>query len=120
MLQAPEPPSTRRRVNPILTKKGEIPHRQPGQQNKRSDRKKVFLVPFSSSRTAMASETASRPDRRRRSMCAMCEETRADVVHIVLRAEDRILTYQCPSCRQTWTTTDSRNQFVSLGTHRIA
>jgi len=53
-------------------------------------------------------------------MCGRCDHTRADVVHIALNAVDRTLTYQCPSCGQTWTTTDPDSQFVSLRTIRIA
>jgi transcription elongation factor Elf1 len=67
----------------------------------------------------MANAVAWRQDRRRRSMCATCDHTRADVVHITLNAVDRILTYQCPSCGQTWTIIDPDPQFASLKTIRI-
>ena len=54
----------------------------------------------------MAVQIGWRQDRRRRSMCARCDHTRADVIYIALNAVDRILTYQCPLCGESWTVND--------------
>lgn len=68
----------------------------------------------------MANEIAWRLDRRRRSMCATSNNTRAEVVYIALTAVDRSLTYECPSCRQVWTVTDLDAEVDSLKAIRIA